>query len=133
MEAPTSTSPNPTIRLAPTDDNEKEIAKLGGLEPIIAAAGSTTKELQSQAARALRNLSVDGTQACQARHSVPPPPLTNTTPLSLHVATGDNKKLIIELNGVEVLKALASSSSDRIKQQATRALTNLGVEVASAK
>lgn len=65
---------------------------------------------------------------------MPPPPLTNTTPLSLlHAATADNKKLIIELNGVEVLKALASSSSDRIKQQATRALTNLGVEVASAK
>jgi len=44
------------------DDNEAAIAELGGLKPIIKAAGTTgNKELQSQAARALRNLSVNGT------------------------------------------------------------------------
>jgi hypothetical protein len=43
------------------DANEAEIADLGGLEPIIAAATRPDLELQGQAARALRNLSVRGT------------------------------------------------------------------------
>ena len=54
----------PNARLCvwgPADENEAQIAKLGGLKPIIRAAGvSTNKELQSQSARALRNLSVNG-------------------------------------------------------------------------
>ena len=41
------------------DANEIEIAQEGGIEPIISAAESDSVDLQSQAARALRNLSVN--------------------------------------------------------------------------
>ena len=47
------------MRLPSTDANEVEIAKCGGLEPIVLAAKSGNDELISQAARALRNLSVN--------------------------------------------------------------------------
>ena len=43
------------------DANEVEIAQEGGLVPILDAATSNNMDLQSQAARALRNLSVNGT------------------------------------------------------------------------
>lgn len=50
------------------DSNEIEIAKKGGIAPIIEAARSGDLELESQAARALRNLSVNDdnkvTSAC---------------------------------------------------------------------
>lgn len=42
-----------------TDANELEIAREGGLKPIIESAQSDSIELQSQVARALRNLSVN--------------------------------------------------------------------------
>jgi hypothetical protein len=41
------------------DANEVEIAREGGLKPIIEGARSESIELQSQVARALRNLSVN--------------------------------------------------------------------------
>lgn len=47
--------------LTRVDANELEIAREGGLEPIIDAATSDSMDLQSQAARALRNLSVNRT------------------------------------------------------------------------
>jgi len=46
------------------DANEVEIAREGGLKPIIDGAYSESVELQSQVARALRNLSVNRT--CRA-------------------------------------------------------------------
>lgn len=45
------------------DANEVEIAREGGLKPIIDGARSESVELQSQVARALRNLSVNRTSA----------------------------------------------------------------------
>ena len=61
------------------------------------AAASDNLELQSQAARAMRNLSVNPT----------------------------NKEMIKKLDGVEKLKRLAESDNERIKQQAHKALNNL--------
>jgi hypothetical protein len=45
--------------LAVNDNNEVEIARSGGLQPILQGAQTENMELQSQAARALRNLSVN--------------------------------------------------------------------------
>lgn len=50
-----------TIYLSISDANEVEIAREGGLKPIIDGAFSESVELQSQVARALRNLSVNRT------------------------------------------------------------------------
>lgn len=80
------------------DANEATIAEKGGLPPIIAATKSVDVELQSQAARALRNLSV----------------------------REENKDMIRSLGGVEPLKVMASSTTERISKQASRALLNLG-------
>jgi hypothetical protein len=80
--------------------SQAEIARAGGLEPILRAAASDNFELQSQAARAMRNLSVNP----------------------------DNKEMIKKLDGVEVLKKLSGSDNERIQQQATRALNNLTVQ-----
>lgn len=41
----------------------------------------------------------------------------------------ENKQLIIDLGGVDALQGLVRSPNDRICQQATRALVNLGVSV----
>ena len=65
--------------------------------PILKAAASDNLELQSQAARAMRNLSVNP----------------------------DNKEMIRKLDGVEILARLSESDNERIQQQATRALNNL--------
>jgi hypothetical protein len=64
----------------------------------VSAAGLPEPELQSQCARALRNLSVNER----------------------------NKAMIRSIGGVAVLTALATEHSDRIRNQAVRALTNLG-------
>jgi hypothetical protein len=80
------------------DANEADIAAKGGIEPVIEAAAIHDFELQSQCARALRNLSV---------HE-------------------PNKRLMRAAGGVAVLRALAESPVDRIKSQALRALGNLG-------
>lgn len=77
--------------------NEVEIGKLGGIEPIIDASKKPNLDLQSQAARALRNLSVNK----------------------------ENQKKIISLGGVETLKSLLSSTNEKVMQQAKRALSNL--------
>ncbi len=84
------------------DANEIEIAQKGGLAPIIAAARSGDLELESQCARALRNLSVNE----------------------------GNKKVIRDLGGVEVLLSMTTAASERVRQQSTRALANLGITVA---
>ena len=72
----------------------------GGLEPILDCARSRNQELVSQACRALRNLSV----------------------------CSNNRKIILENDGVDLLEQLANSSHDRIRAQAERALTNLGFQ-----
>ena len=41
----------------------------------------------------------------------------------------ENKEIIINLGGVQALQRLARSLNERICQQATRALVNLGAEV----
>ena len=81
-----------------TDANEAEIGDGGGLEAILLAAAHGDLELKGQAARALRNLSV----------------------------REENKAIIRRLDGVNTLVKLSRSSNDKIKQQATRALMNLG-------
>ena len=78
--------------LAVSDSNEIEIAKLGGLEAIIAGAKSVNPDLQAQCARALRNLSV----------------------------SPQNKLLIQGLGGVDVLRVLAKSSVQKINTQLGR-------------
>ena len=45
------------------------------------------------------------------------------------VNAAENKQVIVELGGVEALQSLVRSTNDRICQQATRALVNLGVNV----
>ena len=88
--------------LAVNDTNEVEIARLGGLDPILEGAGSSHHDLQSQSARALRNLSV--------HH--------------------ENKTAIIKLNGVQILRELVNDTGDdRIRLQASRALSNLQTEM----
>jgi hypothetical protein len=87
--------------LAVDDGNEIEIAEKGGLVPILKGASSSDFDLMSQSARALRNLSV--------HHK--------------------NKDMIIQLDGVNVLRGLARDcNNERIRLQANRALSNLGVE-----
>ena len=63
-----------------------------------AAATSGEPDLEAQSARALRNLSVNP----------------------------QNKAQILELGGLDALHQLAESSSERVQQQAQRALLNLG-------
>jgi hypothetical protein len=88
--------------LAVDDTNEVDIARLGGLEPILDGASSSHLDLQSQSARALRNLSVHP----------------------------DNKIAIRKLNGVQTLRELVrSTEDDRIRMQASRALSNLETEM----
>jgi hypothetical protein len=78
---------------------------LGGLEPILAASRSSAdEELQSQVARALRNLTCN----------------TN------------NKARVRALGGVQLLEGLTTSTNDRIRQQATRALNNLTADAGNA-
>lgn len=85
------------------DSNEAEIGAKGGIAHIVATAAAITGtsdvdvELQSQCARALRNLSV----------------------------APANKLLVRAADGIPVLRKLAESASDRTKQQALRALNNL--------
>ena len=79
------------------DDNERIIAAAGGIGPIISCASSKSPELQSQAARALRNMSVDMR----------------------------NKRRIVELGGYQILCALVNSNSERVIMQAQKALQNL--------
>lgn len=108
-----------------SDANEVEIARKGGLKPIIDGAHSESVELQSQVARALRNLSVNRTFSfVLLKHSSP---RTNTGGTAR--GTAENKQAIVELGGVEALQSLVRSTNDRICQQATRALVNLGVNV----
>ncbi|RLN85301.1 hypothetical protein BBJ28_00014064 [Nothophytophthora sp. Chile5] len=102
--------------LAVNDANEVEIAREGGLKPIIDGAHSESVELQSQVARALRNLSVNRTSKPR-------------TSASLAAAGTNSLQAIVELGGVEALQSLVRSTNDRICQQATRALVNLGVNV----
>ncbi|KAF1791308.1 Armadillo-type fold [Phytophthora cactorum] len=87
--------------LAVNDANEVEIARKGGLKPIIDGAHSESVELQSQVARALRNLSVNRTGKQASDRGA---------------------------GRVEALQSLVRSTNDRICQQATRALVNLGVK-----
>ena len=82
------------------DSNEMLIAQLGGLEPILNAADTSNLDLQSQSARALRNLSVNPT----------------------------NQAKIRDLNGIPILEKLVKSENERISQQANRALVNLGFD-----
>lgn len=71
-----------------SDANEVEIARKGGLKPIIDGAHSESVELQSQVARALRNLSVNRTFSfVLLKHSSP---RTNTG--VLHVAQRKTSK-----------------------------------------
>ena len=79
------------------DTNEEEIAKLGALPLVLAAAKSNDPELQNQGARALRNLTVNA----------------------------KNKELVKALDGVALLNTLSSSSNERVRQQSLRALANL--------
>jgi hypothetical protein len=65
----------------------------------VEAAKHDDVELRSQCARALRNLSVNP----------------------------NNQRILTECSGVETLRMLASSSVDRVRQQAVRALVNLGI------
>ena len=73
----------------------------GGLPIILSCCRQPVTELQSQAARALRNLSV----------------------------YASNKEIIRKCDGVDILLTLSRSQHDRICMQATRALNNLGVSV----
>ena len=86
------------LNLAVNDDNEVSIGEDGGLQPILKCASSRNSELQAQACRALRNLSV----------------------------CGHNKEIILSMNGDALLETLTNSNNDRIRSQATRALNNLG-------
>lgn len=45
------------------------------------------------------------------------------------VVVEENKQLITDLGGIEALQALINSPNERICQQATRALVNLGAAV----
>lgn len=93
------------------DANELAIANEGGLEPIIDGATSDSLDLQSQCARALRNLSVN--RKCIIL-------ICKLMNLAL------NKKIIVDLGGIEALRMLVNSHNDRICQQSHRALVNLG-------
>lgn len=100
--------------------------------PIIAAARMRDPELESQCARALRNLSVRGARDAREpsrlphlHGSVAHMPAT-PTPRSPPPAA-ENKEKIKELGGVEVLQELMKSGRDRVQSQASRALRNLGV------
>jgi hypothetical protein len=42
------------------------------------------------------------------------------------VSTEANKEIIRKLNGIAALSFLANSTNEKVKQQATRALMNLG-------
>ena len=87
--------------LAVNDANEVQIARDGGLRPILEGAESPSTDLQAQAARALRNLSVNPA----------------------------NQVKLVDLGGVPILQALTRSSNSRTSQQAARALANMGVSV----
>ena len=82
------------------------LLQAGGLKPIMAGAQmSASPEMQSQCARALRNLSVHPS----------------------------NKDRILDMDGAAILRALAKHPSERINQQAARALANLSVPAQSGK
>lgn len=115
------------------DQNEVAIASAGGLEPLIhLASNDSNQELQAQAARALRNLSVHGNCVIFVIALIHSRTLylsdNGKITLSKNVFTqlADNKARIIELGGVQPLRRLAESGNDRIRQQASRALINLG-------
>ena len=82
--------------LAVNDDNEVAIDWV--VWPILDCARSRNSELVSQACRALRNLSV----------------------------CSNNRKIILQNDGVDLLEELANNKDDRIRAQAGEALTNLG-------
>ena len=81
------------------DANEVEIARAGGLSPVLDGARSPSPDLQAQSARALRNLSVNPA----------------------------NQRALRDLDGIPALRELARSTAPRTAQQAARALANLGV------
>ena len=85
------------------DNNELQIAQQGGLAPILQGAQAPQPELQSQSARALRNLSVNA----------------------------ENKQMIRKMGGVEILQKLTAVNNERIQSQARRALKNLEVAAAA--
>lgn len=49
--------------------------------------------------------------------------------IDLMLLLAENKQAIIDLGGVDALQSLVRSPNDRICQQATRALVNLGVNM----
>jgi len=122
--------------LAVDDDNEAAIGKAGALG-LILNASTTFKdhaEVTNQCARALRNLSVNGT--CAA----------GLTPPRIHKANGkpaqqiltpchfaeENKEQLMKLGAVAVLQAMAAGGSDKLVAQCKRALTNLGAALPAA-
>lgn len=115
-----------------TDNNEVEIVRVNGLQPIINGAAiaaenltgygtnktdkelTQLEELATQCSRALRNLSVN-------RES-----LKYNGQLSLlFYSTAMNKSAITLLGAAKYLEHLANYPNDRISQQARRALRNL--------
>lgn len=109
------------------DDNESEIGRLGGIEAVVAVAADTDENVQSQAARALRNLSVCGACGCRKVDlGVPAHGAWNARiPPLAPPRTAANKDLIRRAGGVEPLRALLHREG-RVAQQARRALHNLG-------
>lgn len=83
--------------LAVNDDNEAAVGAAGGLPAVVDALQSPSVELRTQAARALRNLSM----------------------------RPENKSELKELNTVQALRAVAADEHQLAAQQARKALANL--------
>ena len=65
-------------------------------------------------------------------HACDPGPARVCAATAVTAAAEANKKIIRELDGITPLRALVKVDDDRIRQQAHRALVNLGEDDASA-